>query len=230
MKQVALLNKFVYPFKDRAELLDYLSDKKKVLVAINAEKILKENERLTKIINNNIGYPDGIGAVWALKKKGFLVEKIPGVELWLEIIKRYSGNRSFYLIGSSDDVINETVRKLKKEFVNINIVNFRNGFFNDNEKSLLINDIKAKRPDIVFVAMGTPKQEFLMNDLHTAYPALYMGLGGSFDIYCGLLKRAPELFLKFKIEWLYRLLKEPSRIGRQIHLIKFIFLLMFNKL
>jgi UDP-N-acetyl-D-mannosaminouronate:lipid I N-acetyl-D-mannosaminouronosyltransferase len=230
MKQVSLLDKKIYPFLNRSELLSYISDKKNILIAINAEKILKDNEKLTEIINNNIGYADGIGAVWALKKKGFSVEKIPGVELWLDIVKKYSGSKSFYLIGSNDIVINETVKKLKIDYPDINIVNYRNGFLKDGEKELLITDILEKKPDIIFAAMGTPKQEFLMNDIYTAYPALYMGLGGSFDVYCGLLKRAPKLFLKLKIEWLYRLLKEPTRIVRQIHLIKFVLLLKFNKL
>jgi UDP-N-acetyl-D-mannosaminouronate:lipid I N-acetyl-D-mannosaminouronosyltransferase len=230
MKQVSLLDKKIYPFLNRSELLSYISDKKNILIAINAEKILKDNEKLTEIINNNIGYADGIGAVWALKKKGFSVERIPGVELWLDIVKKYSGSKSFYLIGSNDIVINETVKKLKIDYPDINIVNYRNGFLKDGEKELLITDILEKKPDIIFAAMGTPKQEFLMNDIYTTYPALYMGLGGSFDVYCGLLKRAPKLFLKLKIEWLYRLLKEPTRIVRQIHLIKFVLLLKFNKL
>ncbi len=230
MKQVSLLDKKIYPFLNRSELLSFISDKKKILIAINAEKILNNDKKIQAIINNNIGYPDGIGAVWALKKKGFVTEKIPGVELWLDIVKKYSGSKSFYLIGSSDTVINETVKKLKIDYPDINIVNYRNGFLKDGEKGLLINDILEKKPDIIFAAMGTPKQEFLMNDLFNIYPALYMGLGGSFDVYCGLLKRAPEFFLKLKIEWLYRLLKEPTRIVRQIHLIKFVLLLKFNKL
>ncbi len=230
MNQISLLGKNIYPFANREELLSFIFDKKKILIAINAEKILKDDKKLTDIINNNIGYPDGIGAVWALKKKGFIVEKIPGVELWQEIINRYSSSKSFYLIGASDAVINETVKKLRIDFPGISIVNFRNGFFKNGDKELLIKDLIEKKPDVVFVAMGTPKQEFLMNDLINAYPALYMGLGGSFDIYCGILNRAPEFFLKLKIEWLYRLLKEPARITRQIHLIKFIYLLKLNKI
>lgn len=230
MNQIQLLDKKIYPFRVKLELLEYIPDKKKILIAINAEKILKADEQLTKIINKNIGYPDGIGAVWALKKKGFIVEKIPGVELWLDIIKEYEKTKSFYFVGSSDGVINETVKKLKMEFPEINILNYRNGYLKVGEKELLTKDLINKKPDVVFVAMGTPKQEYLMDELLKAHPALYMGLGGSFDVYCGKLNRAPKVFLKLKLEWLYRLLKEPTRIRRQIKIIKFLFLLKLNKL
>ena len=77
--------------------------------------------------------------------------------------------------------------------------------------------------------MGSPKQEFLMQKFLNEYPALYMGLGGSFDVYSGLKKRAPRFFIKFGLEWFYRLLKEPSRIFRQLDLIKFFFKIIFSK-
>ena len=230
MRQVQLQNKKVYPFRDKVELLEYISDKKKMLVAINAEKILNADEQLTKIINNNIGYPDGIGTVWALKKKGVIVERIPGVELWLDIIKKYKNSKNFYFIGSSEEVIYETARKIKTEHPEITILNYRNGYIKDGEKELLILDLIDKQPDIVFVAMGTPKQEYLMNELLSKHPALYLGLGGSFDVYCGKLKRAPKIFLKLNLEWLYRLLKEPTRIKRQLQLLRFLYLLKLNKL
>jgi len=86
------------------------------------------------------------------------------------------------------------------------------------------------KPDVIFVAQGSPRQEFLMDELIKIHPALYMGLGGSFDIYGGDKKRAPKLFLDFHLEWLYRLLKEPTRVGRQIIYIKFMILLKVGKL
>ncbi len=77
--------------------------------------------------------------------------------------------------------------------------------------------------------MGTPKQEFLMEEFMQVHSALYQGLGGSFDVYSGKLKRAPKIFLKLKVEFLYRLLLEPKRIGRQMHLIKFLINLYLGK-
>lgn len=232
MQQVKLNNIFAYPFSSRKELIDMAISEKKILIAINAEKILKKDNELEKIINQNIGYPDGVGAVWALKKKGYKKTiKIPGVELWLDIIKELYKTKSFYFVGSSDEVINNTVTKLKQEFQAIKILNFRNGFIKtDEDKELLKNDLIEKKPDIVFVAMGTPKQEFLMNELMKVHPALYQGLGGSFDVYSGKVKRAPKIFIALGIEWFYRLLKEPTRIKRQLVLIKFFWLLQIGKI
>ncbi|OFX18675.1 MAG: glycosyl transferase [Bacteroidetes bacterium GWA2_31_9] len=232
MQRVKLKNIQAYSFSSRKELIDLAIKEKKILIAINAEKILKKDVELQEIINNNIGYPDGVGAVWALKKKGFKKTiKIPGVELWLDIIKELHKEKSFYFIGSSDEVISMTVEKLKHDFPDINILNFRNGFIKTEEDKLnLKNDILEKKPDIVFVAMGTPKQEFLMNELLSFHSALYQGLGGSFDVYSGKVKRAPKIFIKLGVEWLYRLLKEPTRIKRQIVLVKFFWLLQTGKI
>ncbi|OFX62325.1 MAG: glycosyl transferase [Bacteroidetes bacterium GWA2_30_7] len=232
MQQIKLNHINVYSFSTRKELIDMAINEKKILIAINAEKILKKDCALQSIINQNIGYPDGVGAVWALKKKGYKKTiKIPGVELWLDIIKELHNAKNFYFVGSTDDVINNTVTKLKQEFPAINILNFRNGFIKtDEDKELLINDLTEKKPDIVFVAMGTPKQEILMDELKKAHPALYQGLGGSFDVYSGKVKRAPKIFISLGIEWLYRLLKEPTRIKRQLVLVKFFWLLIIGKI
>ena len=152
----------VHPFKSFDELLNYVTGRKGILVAINAEKILHATDQTRSIINRNIGYCDGIGAVMALNKRGHKdVAKIPGCELWLKIISAlYKEGKSFYLVGGKPQVIESTVAKLKDEFVGINISNYRDGYIkSDEEKQLLIEDIANKKPDVVFVAMGSPKQE-----------------------------------------------------------------------
>lgn len=201
----------------RKELMQYAFDQKAILVAVNAEKILYATDETRSIINRNVGYPDGIGAVWALQKKGYeQVIKIPGCELWLDIIKEYENSKTFYLVGSSEEVIQETVKKLKKEFPNITIVNFRNGYLkSEEERKQVIHDIAERKPDVVFVAMGSPKQELLMEEMHRSHPAVYQGLGGSFDLYIGLTKRAPEWWMKyFKWEGLYRSISDITNINR----------------
>ena len=226
---VVINNINIYPFASISELLECIADKKKILIAINAEKILHATEQSRTIINNNIGYADGAGAVFALKRMGYKnIEKIPGCELWLEIIERYFKCRSFYLIGGKQDVIEQTVKRLQDQFTQINIVNYRNGYFNEAEKKELFQDIQEKAPDIVLVAMGSPKQEILMEEMSAIYPALYMGLGGSFDIYTNNVKRAPKWWVKNNLEWAYRLIKQPLRIKRQIYLIKFFIFLLFK--
>ncbi|WP_341901662.1 WecB/TagA/CpsF family glycosyltransferase [Fluviicola taffensis] len=215
----------------RKELMDYAFEQRSILVAVNAEKILHATEQSRAIINRNIGYPDGIGAVWALKKKGCNpVEKIPGCELWLDIVKEYHPTKSFYLLGGTNEVIQETVDRLRKEFPGINILSYKNGYLSDDERKDLILDIAEKKPDIIFVAMGSPKQELLMEEMYRHHPAVYQGLGGSFDVYTNKVKRAPKWWVKNNLEWAYRLVKQPSRIKRQIHLIRFFVLLQFNRL
>lgn len=222
----------IYPFGSFEELLKYVSGKKGILVAINAEKILHATDQTRGIINRNIGYCDGIGAVMALKKHGYKnVVKIPGCELWLRIIaSTYRDGKTFYLVGSKQEVIESTVSKLKTEYPGINIVNYRNGYIkSDDEKQALIDDIADKKPDVVFVAMGSPKQELLMEEMFERHQAIYQGLGGSFDVYTGRVERAPKWWVDHNLEFAYRLIKQPSRIKRQIHLIKFLFLLYIGR-
>lgn len=223
-KQVDLRGVKVYPFASFQELLDYVSGKKGILVAINAEKILHATPQTRDIINRNIGYSDGFGAVMALKKKGYDAVKLPGCELWLKIIEStYQKGKTFYLVGGKQEVIDATVEKLRKDFEGINIVNYRNGYIKtDEERMVLIDDIVAKKPDVVFVAMGSPKQELLMEEMAERHQAIYQGLGGSFDVYTGKVKRAPKWWVDHNLEFAYRLIKEPSRIKRQIHLVKFL--------
>lgn len=221
-----------YAPKSSAELMQYAIDNNKTMVAINAEKILHANNEMRDFINKNIGYPDGIGAVWALKKKGIKSAiKIPGVELWLNLINKYYKTKSFYLLGGEQQVIEASVSKLKSEFKGIKISNFRNGYIKTNEEELvLIEDIIKHKPDIVFVGMGSPKQEKLMSKIQKNHQAVCQGLGGSFDVYVGHVKRAPKWWVKNYLEWAYRIIKQPTRGRRQIHLIRFLFMLLFNRI
>lgn len=233
MNKVSLNGVEVFPFKSEKELLDYVDGHKGILVAINAEKILHATDRTRAIINRNIGYCDGAGAVMALKKHGYKdAIKIPGCELWLKIIDSlYKSGKTFYLVGGKQDIIDETVQKLREEFAGISIVGFRNGYIGtEEERSLLINDVAQKKPDVVFVAMGSPKQELLMEEMFGRHAAIYQGLGGSFDVYTGNVKRAPRWWVDHNLEFAYRLLRQPSRIKRQIHLVRFWFLVKIGKI
>lgn len=223
----------IYPFTSFGQLLNYVLEKKGILVAINAEKILHATPQTREIINRNIGYCDGAGAVMALKKHGYNdVVKLPGCELWLKIVAAlFDKGKKFYLVGSKQEVIEETVEKLRKEYSGINIAGYRNGYIkSEEEKQRLINDIAGKQPDVVFVAMGSPKQELLMEEMAERHPAIYQGLGGSFDVYTGHVKRAPKWWVDHNLEFAYRLLKQPSRIKRQIHLVRFLLMVKLGKL
>ena len=196
----------VYPFETEEQLIDYVANKPAILVALNAGKLGRSTPKLKSIINDNIGYCDGIGATIELRKKGFKRPTITGCDIWIRIVDRLVNERSFYFIGGTQEVIEKVIQRIKKEYPQINIKGYRNGFIKtDEDKFSLLKDIEEKKPEVVFVAMGSPKQENLMTDMQKINPyAIYQGLGGSFDIYSGLKERAPLSIRRMHLEGIYR--------------------------
>lgn len=221
----------VFPFSSPKELLAYVDSHKGILVAVNAEKVTKATDETRTIVNNNIGYADGAGVVVAMHKLGCHdAVRIAGCDLWLDIIRESYKEKSFYLIGGKQEVIDETIKKLKDEFKGINIVGYRNGYIKTVEnRNALIQDVAEKKPDVIYVAMGSPKQEFLMADMMKVHPAIYQGLGGSFDVYTGRVKRAPLWWQKHNLEFMYRFLKQPQRYRREYYRLKFLVWMMIGK-
>ena len=221
----------VFPFTSSKELLSYVDSHKGILVAFNAEKVTKATDETRAIVNNNIGYADGAGVVVAMHKLGKSdAVRIAGADLWLDIVRESYKEKTFYLIGGKQEVIDETIAKLKKEFVGIKILGYRNGYIQtDDERNVLISEIETKKPDVVYVAMGSPKQEFLMADMMKVHPAIYQGLGGSFDVYTGRVKRAPLWWQDHNLEFLYRFLKQPQRYRREYYRLKFLAWMLLGK-
>ncbi len=230
-KRVELNGMKVFPFMSSSELLKYVDKNKGILVAVNAEKVTKATDETRAIVNNNIGYADGAGVVVAMHRLGHKnAMRIPGCELWLDIIRESNQKKSFYLIGGKQEVIDETVNKLKQEFRGINILGYRNGYIKtEEERKALIEDVVEKKPDVVYVAMGSPKQEILMADMMKQHKAIYQGLGGSFDVYTGRVKRAPIWWQKHNLEFLYRFLKQPQRYQREYYRLKFLAWMLMGK-
>ena len=231
MNSYKLINGFKVRYCDSiTSFIDSLKNETGLLMAVNAEKIYHSNPLLKEISNKGIAYPDGIGAVLALKIKGVKKTiRIPGCELWLDMVKAFKKTKTFYIIGSTDSVLNKVVSKLKFENQEIKILGYQNGYFKDEEINLIIDELKIKKPDIIFVALGSPKQELLMKSLHKNHKALYMGLGGSLDIFAGEILRSPKIFRDNGLEWFYRLISDPKRIKRQKVLIPFLFNLIRGK-
>ena len=232
MKSTLINNKRVYAFKDKNELLDQLDCYSGLLIALGAEKLLNDNPELNKIINNSLTYCDGYGAVYALKRKGIYSTKIPGAYLWLSIIERFYKTKSFYFLGAKQEVIEKSITKIKDMYKDINISGYDNGYFKNDH--LIIDKIYKNKPDIVFVALGSPKQEFFMQSSFDKHNALYVGLGGSFDLFVGKAKKVPDWWNKyFKWEGLYRTItdiKNFKRIKRQKILFHYIIALIKNKI
>ena len=205
----------LFPFVSKDEVVDYADKKKCILIAMNAGKVGRSSEEMVSIINRNVGYADGIAAVAVLKKRGIKnAIKIPGCELWLDIVSRKYKDSTFYLVGGKQEVIDTVVEKLQKDFPGIHIAGYRNGYMSDQDEKALIDDIATKKPDVVFVAMGSPKQELLMERMQSLHPAIYQGLGGSFDVYTGRMKRAPEWWIKHNLEGPYRVMTDLKKWKR----------------
>lgn len=222
MKSCVLRRKRVYIPTSTDELCDFIvAQNNPVVVSLNAECLLREDSELDCVINEGIGYPDGIGCVMLLKLRGFRnAIKIPGVELWLTFLRR--GTQRVFLIGGTQESIGTTQKVFVREFGRKRLVGYSNGFFATvAQKEALFSAVRQARPEVVVIGMGQPKQEMLAQELRVIQPAVYLCVGGSLDVYSGLVKRAPRWLIDIGLEWLYRLVVDPRRIGRYIRLLRF---------
>ncbi len=212
---------------------DIKNNKKSFIVAINPEKILKarEEEKLKDLLNSaDYQIPDGIGVVYASKlKKGKIKSRITGIDC-MEMLCREANDKGYkiFLYGAKKDIIKEAKKRLEEKFENIKIVGAIDGYEKNNDK--IIKEINKSKADIIFVALGSPKQEnWILENKDKVCIKIFQGVGGSFDVISGNIKRAPIWMQKIGLEWLYRLIKEPKRIFRQIKLVKFLVLVLFKR-
>jgi N-acetylglucosaminyldiphosphoundecaprenol N-acetyl-beta-D-mannosaminyltransferase len=199
------------------EAIEYAYQTRGQIVTINPEMIstAQKNKEFSKIISEaELVVPDGIGIEIGLKILGHQVRRIPGIELGKALIVKFSKeNRPIAFIGAKPNVANLTIENLKKEIENLNVVYSHDGYFSDDKQ--IMNEVVSSNPELVLVALGSPKQEFFINELKKMIPnTLFIGLGGSFDVWAGVVERAPEIYQKFGLEWLYRTVKEPQRFKR----------------
>ncbi|MBQ9745444.1 MAG: WecB/TagA/CpsF family glycosyltransferase [Clostridia bacterium] len=155
-----------------------------------------------------------------------LKEKVAGVEFGMECARLAAEKgKSLFLLGGKDGVAKAAAYELKRRFPTLRIAGTRNGYFDrtGKENADVIAEINESGADILFVCLGAPAQEkwIYENRASIKTPGLIACLGGSLDIYSGTSKRAPQFFIKMRVEWLYRLLREPTRIGRMMNLPKF---------
>lgn len=158
--------------------------------------------------------PDGISVVKAMNTLGCEAsERIPGVDLAAHLLKAAGENgKSVYLLGAKEEVVSALAEKLRAEHPDIT-VNYHNGY--DGDKDVIFDEIAALAPDLVLVGLGVPAQELLIyRHLPKFTRGVLVGVGGSFDVLSGSKKRAPQFFVKTNTEWLYRIAKEPQRLGR----------------
>ena len=199
------------------EAVDYLNVNSGQVVTINPEMIMnaKKDKAFSDIISSaDLVVPDGIGVEIGLRILGHKVRRIPGIELGKTLIKAFSDSgKSIAFIGGKPGIADAAVNNLKNEIPNINVVYIHDGYFEYDEE--IYSQVINSKPDLILAALGSPKQEYFISNLKERLPnAVMIGLGGSFDVWAGVVERAPEIFQKLGLEWLYRTIKEPQRFKR----------------
>ena len=227
------------PFNNfsKQNLLDKLSDPemtKGFIVTANPEIVMatRNNEDYKNcVLSADYMIADGIGVIMASKwLKQPLQERIPGFELMMSMIDYASSARkSCYFLGASEAVNLKAVEQLKVQFPNLIVAGQHHGFFDLNDQEV-VGRVKEAKPDFIFVALGMPRQEqWIANNIDSFSKGVFMGVGGSFDVAAGEVKRAPNIWIKLNLEWLYRLIKQPFRWKRILKVFEFIFRIIFKK-
>ena len=197
------------------------------VVTANPEIIFnaRKNEKLRNMIQNaDLVTADGAGVVWASRQLGHpLEERVTGIDLVNCICEQAAKDGwSIYILGSAPGVAATAAVNIRSKFPGCNIVGTHHGYFKANEEKQIIAELEQLKPDVLFVALGAPKQEYWIAD-HVPQLGIpvAMGIGGSMDVLSGNVKRAPKWMQKMNVEWLYRLLIQPTRFKRMLVLPKF---------
>ena len=205
------------------------------IVTLNPEMILEaqENSKFNKLLlDSELVFPDGIGLVYASKiKHQPLSERVTGIDFTrsaLELLAKKG--KSAYFLGAKPGIAEAAARNIEKEIAGLKVVGARDGYFKAEDEEEIVNEINNSGADFLCLALGAPKQEFFAHKYKDKLKCkVVIGIGGSFDVWSGTLKRAPEFYINHNIEWLYRLLQEPSRIGRMAKLPLFLFKVAMHK-
>lgn len=199
---------------------------KSFIVAINPEKLMaaRQDAELRAILNTaTFQIPDGVGVLIASRmRKGAIRERVTGIDMMEALCKEAAETgHSICMYGGKPGVAEQAAEELRKKYPALQVAEIISGYEQDMEA--VRRRIDSSGASILFVALGSPKQEkFIISQMHQLSPSIYQGVGGSFDVFAGNIERAPAAFRKAGLEWLYRLMREPSRWRRQLALPKFL--------
>ena len=209
---------------------DTLQRKRNFVVTANAEIIMMaqdDKEYKTLLAETaDLILPDGAGTVWAGNYLGYTVpERVAGYDLYLRLLEEAAKHKiPVYFFGGKPGIAEEAEAEGKRRWPGLHVAGCRNGYFSAEEEPDIIEDINRSGATMLFAALGAPKQEkWLAQYRDRLQPCLLMGIGGSFDVLAGKMQRAPKWMQDAKLEWLFRLMKQPSRFGRMLALPKFVF-------
>lgn len=239
-KPVKILGVPVHPLtmnESVAVLEEKLQKKEQAfVVTANAEIIMmcQQDKEYNNIVSEqaDLVLPDGAGAVWAGRYLGNEVpERVAGFDLYNQLLK-LSADKGYkvYFFGGAPGVAEAAKNKAEELYPGVQIVGCRNGYFTEAQEEAIIKEINDAAPDMLFVALGAPKQEkWLVKYRNQLKPRVLMGIGGSFDVLAGKMERAPKWMQEASLEWAFRLYKQPSRFMRMLALPKFVLKVIFCK-
>lgn len=188
---------------------------------VNAAKIVnmqRDEELRADVLSSDIVFADGMAVVWASRLLGKrLPERVAGIDLMMGMLEqgKAAGYR-VYCLGASPDVLGRVVDRIRREYAGVTVVGSHHGYFTADEEAAVAKDIADTQPDILFIAMTSPKKErFLSKWSRQLDVSVCHGVGGSFDVVAGYVQRAPEAWQRLGLEWLYRVKQEPGRLWKR---------------
>ncbi|MCI0490211.1 MAG: WecB/TagA/CpsF family glycosyltransferase [Blastocatellia bacterium] len=191
------------------------------MVVVNAAKAVaaSRDERLRSVLDEaDLVTADGMSVVWASRLLGRpLKERVTGIDLFERLLARAEARElQVYFLGAREEIVRALVERLTTQYPNLRVAGYRNGYFDQSEAEAVAEEIKRSRADLLFVAIGSPAQEYwIRSNLSRTGVRFAMGVGGSFDHLSGRARRAPQWMQRTGLEWLYRLLREPRRLWRR---------------
>ncbi len=238
-KPVKILGVPVHPLtmdESVAALETKLQNKEQAfVVTANAEIIMmcQQDKEYNSIVSGqaDLVLPDGAGAVWAGRYLGNdIPERVAGFDLYNRLLELSAAKGyTVYFFGGAPGVAEAAKNKAEELYPGVQVVGCRNGYFTDAEEDSIVQEINAAAPDMLFVALGAPKQEkWLVKYRKKLKPRILMGIGGSFDVLAGKMERAPKWMQDASLEWAFRLYKQPSRFMRMLALPKFVLKVVFS--
>ena len=208
---------------------DTLQNKRNFVVTANAEIIMiaQDDKEYKTLLSEtaDLVLPDGAGTVWAGNYLGYSIpERVAGYDLYLRLLEEAACKKiPVYFFGGKPGIAELAAAEGKRRWPGLNVAGCRNGYFSAEEEPEIIKGINHSGAAMLFAALGAPKQEkWLAKYREELNPCLLMGIGGSFDVLAGKVRRAPKWMQDARLEWFYRLVKQPSRFGRMLALPKFV--------
>lgn len=202
---------------------------------------VRKDPKLCQLINSaELVVADGIGLIYGSKiRKLPLKMRVTGYDLSMEMLE-YAAKKNYrlYFLGGKPGVAERAAENVNKKYPGISIVGTHDGYFQGahmgcayhEEELALLKEIEEKAPDIIFVGLGFPKQEIWINEHYKQLKTkVLIGNGGVLDVLAGEAKRAPDIFIRLNLEWFYRLMKNPSRLKRQMAIPKFLAAIITDK-